>query len=392
MPETSRPPLQSDTLSRLDGHWRDRFADFSALVSDGLWETDAAGMLIYLSPRAETMLGIRHTDGDMSLADRLKSRFEILPGGDPFGNALERLSMHLQRHIPFRTLPLDMADGGRVILSGLPVFDPLSGRFSGFRGTIRDTGRERALLRQEQNLAHERRAFAEQRRALYSALGHELRTPLNSMIGFLECFEHEIYGPLANKRYRNASRDLLQEARALLERLQIMLQLARGLEPPPEKRTGWRIWPVARLIGEALRLLAYERRFPAPCVNAPLPDDLAIACDGELMKCCFARLILAMMEITPGSVCISLEHAGSDERENLALIITRKDSSQGCSATRHIHGAGSGHPLGGEGTDSPDIAFVREIIARHGGRLLLRADGPGYPQAICHLPRAAAPS
>ena len=375
--------MQDDTLARLDNHWRDRFADFSALIGDGLWETDAAGTVVYLSPPAEAVLRMSGAEGDADLIDRLKSRFAAPAGSnDSFDNVLERLAMHLQRHIPFSALPLDMADGSRILLSGLPVFDPDSGRFSGFRGIIRDISRQRLLEDREAGLRQEAHAFAERRRALYSTLGHELRTPLNSMIGFLECFERELYGPLANPRYRSACSGMLQDARALLERLEIMLHLARGSEDLQAEKAGWRLWPVGELLDGALHLLERERRLPPPRMDEPIPGDLVIECDGGLMQRCFTRLILAMTEAAPAPepIRIGLDLSAGERGENFALIFRQEGFS-------HL-ADGSRHALGGEGSDCLSLAFVREIIASHGGQLRLLPHETGCLQAVCRLPQA----
>ena len=113
----------AETMHRLD--------DITRLVSDWVWETDRDFRITYVSDRVFQVLGA------------LPLQFH--------GRHLTEIGTFLARHDgrpmlldgrPFRDLPFQMfgADGRRhlFLLSGLPVFDDRTGRFTTFRGTARD--------------------------------------------------------------------------------------------------------------------------------------------------------------------------------------------------------------------------------------------------------------
>lgn len=109
---------------------------------------------------------------------------------------------------PFRDAPAHLPALGPVLLSGVPVFTDRDGRFQGYRGTGRATGRAAAA---EPSSPTQPMAVRE--------LVHELRTPLNAIMGFAEMISGEYLGPAAA-----AQRDRAAEIRAQAEHLQRALE------------------------------------------------------------------------------------------------------------------------------------------------------------------------
>lgn len=95
---------------------------------------------------------------------------------------------------------------GDWLLSGVPAFDPASGRFTGYRGTAR---RPRADERAEPSRAGG--SPAESLRQLV----HELRTPTNAIAGFAEMIEAQMLGPVPEP-YRDRAQVIRTQARELL--------------------------------------------------------------------------------------------------------------------------------------------------------------------------------
>jgi len=60
-----------------------------------------------------------------------------------------------------------------------------------------------------------------------ATMSHELRTPLNAVIGFSEMLKTEMFGPIANERYRSYHDDILQSARHLLALINDVLDLTK---------------------------------------------------------------------------------------------------------------------------------------------------------------------
>ena len=141
-----------------------RLEDVTRLVSDLVWETDADYRLAYVSEHAYEVLGF------------LPLQIEGRMFGD-LGKFIdeqgEEIALDLMK--PFRDVIFVINDATgverRLMTSGLPFFDPETGRFSGLRGTARDVT--------ELHRAERIRAEQEERqRAFVADVAHELRTPL----------------------------------------------------------------------------------------------------------------------------------------------------------------------------------------------------------------------
>ena len=116
-----------------------RFRNLVETSSDWIWEVDADGFYVYVSPKLRELLGFEPVEvlGRMPFdlmppeeAKRVKAEFEAIQAGrKPFAG-LENVNLH--------------KDGHEVVLetSGVPVFDR-KGDFHGYRGIDRDITRRK---------------------------------------------------------------------------------------------------------------------------------------------------------------------------------------------------------------------------------------------------------
>lgn len=100
---------------------------------------------------------------------------------------------------------------GLWILSAVPLFDPDSGRFLGYRGAVipsdaggRDTP-DPAPATEAQPLAEAMRQMV-----------HELRSPLNAISGFSQLIEGQYFGPVGSN-YRMMAQSIRRDAASLLQ-------------------------------------------------------------------------------------------------------------------------------------------------------------------------------
>lgn len=159
----SWPSLSADPETRA-AEALTRLEDVTRLVSDLVWETDADFRLAYVSEHAFEVMGY--------VPLQLEGR-----NFDDLGHFVDDAGNHIALDIrkPFRDMVFvaKSADGEqrRLLTSGLPFFDPDSGRFSGIRGTARDVTE---IYRAERIRAEQE----ERQRAFVADVAHELRTPL----------------------------------------------------------------------------------------------------------------------------------------------------------------------------------------------------------------------
>ena len=110
---------------------------------------------------------------------------------------------------PFHEGRLELKRGGAISgtwkISGLPAFEPASGRFAGYRGLAERPGK--ATPGKQEATSTDVDSLRE--------LAHEIKTPLNAIIGFAEIISGEHLGP-AEGRYRDRAAEIVAQAQLLL--------------------------------------------------------------------------------------------------------------------------------------------------------------------------------
>ena len=154
------------------------------------WESDASGHIAWVEGAPRGALVGRPLGGDgVGLLER---------------TAAARLG---QRH-PFVDVPIALGEtlAGTWNATGVPAFDPATGRFLGYRGLARRT--DGAPPQPAPGTAPDLDALRE--------MVHEIKTPLNAIIGFAEIIDGQYLGP-AHRRYRERAASIVGQARQLLE-------------------------------------------------------------------------------------------------------------------------------------------------------------------------------
>lgn len=111
-----------------------RFLDITRAASDWIWETDADGRLNFVSDRVVQAVGLP----PLLIKGKYLSELGIFK---PEENGENKAEQAIARHVPFRSVPLEIQDVNGDIkifnISGVPVFNE-KGRFTGYRGTSDD--------------------------------------------------------------------------------------------------------------------------------------------------------------------------------------------------------------------------------------------------------------
>jgi signal transduction histidine kinase len=198
-------------------------ADLAWVGSDWHWETDREGRLVALQTydQSGASAPAPSAQGDWLLG--LVTEPESATG---VGDAL-------RRRRPFRDKPVQWAlPGGEAtdwLMSGVPVFEIRSGRFCGFRGTVRRpfAGRQPAAETPAAVPPTAEPANAD----VVRTVAHELRTPLTAIVGFAQMIDVQAWGAV-DAGYRATAQSILQQSERVLRAIDDVVEVdrqARGL-------------------------------------------------------------------------------------------------------------------------------------------------------------------
>lgn len=326
-----------------------RYQDLLRSTSDWVWETDASMNITMVSDRVletlgrtpSSLVGIRLFDlGHFERIDRQEE-----PRMGP-----------IARRAPFRNLNFLMpaADKSlrRVSLSGVPRFNPDSGRFEGYRGTGTDVTKqhdaEERASRSQAQLEASLRALRERNKQLDDALSeaqsaaiakteflskmsHELRTPLNAIIGFADMAKTRMHGDI-NDRYHGYFTDIGRAADHLLHIINDILDSA-NLDTRETTIEAVEV-DIGAVIAEARQLIAPQAAEGGVDISAvAAPPDRRVVADIDRMRQILINLLGNAVKFTGtgGSVGVDIRDA-----ENGMLDITVWDTGIGISPADQV--------------------------------------------------------
>lgn len=198
--------------------------------------------------------------------------------------------------------------GGDWLLSGLPVFDQVTGRFTGYRGTAR---RPRADERAEPQRAPVEADALRQ-------IVHELRTPTNAIAGFAEMIETEMLGPVPEP-YRDRAAVIRAQARELLGAIDD-LDLAARIESAALSLSQGRV-PVQPLLAGIVADLDELLALRGSAIELAA-DDLFVSGDHRAVERLLARLLATLVSATARGERLRVRFALENE-QRVAILIDR---------------------------------------------------------------------
>lgn len=290
-------------MARIEAYRRDRDAAKAASramdrARSFRFEADAAGV-------------VRWVDGvSRGPVIGLSLDLQGLPGGSRLdavaaGAFRRRASFNNAR----LTIEGESDAAGDWLVSAVPVFEPVTGRFSGYRGTAR---RPRADERAEP--PHATAVAADALRQIV----HELRTPTNAIAGFAEMIETQMLGPVPEV-YRDRAAVIRTQARELLGAIDD-LDLAARIESAAlslgEGRVALRplLAGIVADLGELLALRGSTLVLPE--------EECFVSVDRRAVERLLARLMATLVSATARDERIDLRFLPDGDR-HVAIAIDR---------------------------------------------------------------------
>ncbi len=208
-------------------------------------------------------------------------------------------------------------------------------------------------------------------------MSHELRTPLNAILGFSEMMQHEVFGKLGAKQYREYVGHIHESGGLLLDIINDILDLSK-IE---SGRLALKEQPVdiLALMSDVSKLI----RPRAETKNVTLYCDCAqglplLHADKRLLKQILLNILTNAVKFTDEGGRIDLTATVDEKR---AIRIAAKDTGIGMTeeeiaiALTPFGQAGSTMTRSHEGTGL-GLPLVQSLVELHGGRLLLESE-PG---------------
>ncbi|UYY59072.1 sensor histidine kinase [Sphingomonas sp. S2-65] len=291
----------AEVVARIDAFWRKRETDPAPMAAMRVveafrFETDGKGIIRWVDGVSRgPVIGISLDAGDARV------------DGTASGALRHRAAFsHARLRIEGES---DAA--GDWLISGIPAFDPASGRFTGYRGTAR---RPRPDERAEPPAEGASHAAADSLRQLV----HELRTPTNAIAGFAEMIESQMLGPVSAV-YRERAHIIRAQARELLGAIDD-LDLAARIDSAALALIPGRVAlrPLLESIAEDLGPLAELR---GAMIALPI-DDASVVGDRRAVERLLSRLLATLVSASaPGErIGVYVTHEAVDR---VAIAIDR---------------------------------------------------------------------
>ncbi len=333
-------------------------------IDDGITVFDSEGRLLIWNAAHQRIWGTpsRLMHHGTNIADLVRWRFDVAHYR-LITDAADVSSHH----------PADVTEGGRWLYDvrgrTIEVRRVMVPDIGGFVSVSRDLTQWKHYERELVD-AWEQAVLANRAKSEFLAnVSHELRTPLNAIIGFSEVLEAEIFGPLANERYRAYIADIKSSGSHLLSLINDILDLSKieagkfdlRVEPMDCRDL---LDAVARLIRP--RTETGHLTFSVEMPEAPVP----LCADRRALKQILINLLSNAVKFTPAGGSVSLGcHAVAGGVafvvRDTGIGISPKDIETALSPfgqidshlARRYEGTGLGLPI------------VKGICELHGGRL-----------------------
>ena len=298
--------------------------DFEESVSDWLWETNAAGEIIYHSDRMCAVTGL-----ERNMIRGKPLAYWAADGGND--EAWRKWDDVVRAQRPYRNmlLPTKVRGESRFWqMTARPLYDD-DGQFLGYRGVAGDVTLAQAA--DSMRLAKEEAEQANAAKSRFLAvMSHELRTPLNSIIGFAELIARELHGPTGKPEYVDYAKIIMDSSHHLLSIINDVLDMARS-EHRAEAINETE-FPLSDLIEGSLSFVSHTASDAKLKLSVDkLDDTLCIRGDARMLRQLLLNLLANAIKFTPqgGEVRVS---AIRDDDGDVRITVT--DTGHGVPADK----------------------------------------------------------
>jgi cell cycle sensor histidine kinase DivJ len=258
------------------------------------------GTVLYASPAAEEMLGLRAHE----LRGLSPAMIVHIQDLKQVQHAFMRAAQGWPQTLSFR---LRRRDGAYV-----PVEMRVQQGENGIVAVTRDVSAAKAVvveLAAQRNQADE---ALKARTRFLASVTHELRTPLNAIIGFSDVMRNEIFGPVGHTKYREYADHIRNSGMHLVDIVSDLLDMSK-IEAGKFtiERTHCNVQAIA---GECIAMVKGQAAEAGVEVFVDVPAGVSLSADARALRQCFVNLLSNAIKFTPtdGRVTLSARARGDD--------------------------------------------------------------------------------
>ena len=361
-------------------------------LGEGVFALDRDGMITFVNPAAERMLGFRESELlGRHLGELLHARVTEGPeADDPLPRVLSSGTTVHQDGGAF-----GKADGSSLAVSHTCSPIVTGGEVVGAVLVFHDaTERQQMEERRQQLLAREQNARGEAENAnrmkdeFLAMLSHELRTPLSAIAGWAHILRE---GGLAPAEAARAIEVIDRNARVQGQLISDILDVSRIISG--KLRLEKKPVSAAAVVEAALDTVRPSAEAKPVRLEASLdPSAGHVFVDPDRLQQVVWNLLSNAIKFTPEGGLVSVRLAGSGTQVEIVV----RDSGEGISPEFVPHvferfrqaDSSTTRPHGGLGLG---LAIVRHLVQAHGGTVVAESAGKGQGSSFTvHLPRHAA--
>jgi two-component system cell cycle sensor histidine kinase PleC len=230
-----------------------------------------------------------------------------------------------------------------------------------------------ARVREAEAARDQALAIAEARGAFVAATSHELRTPLNAILGFSEVLRNEMFGPLANDRYKEYAGIIHESGSRLLGLINDILDMAKLDAGKLEMHFG--SVEVLKVIVDCVRGVEPLATRSEVGISVMVFDGIRqLKADDQRLHQMVLNLLSNAVKFTPagGEVCVSVFRRGDATAiavSDTGVGISDDDIPRVLEPFAQVDG-GRGQRHAGTGLGLP---LTKELAERHGGSLCVES-------------------
>ena len=201
-------------------------------------------------------------------------------------------------------------------------------------------------------------------------MSHELRTPLNAIIGFSEMIEHQLLGPVENKKYSEYATGIRESGEHLLDLISDILDMSK-IEAGKYSLdlSSLRMGEIIKAAVKMVKGRAEEGKIRLE-IDEEIAKDIKLVADARALKQIILNILTNAVKFTKEGGSVWMECHPREEHLTLKICDTGIGipANQLASVLRPFEQVSTHYTKDYEGTGL-GLSITKELVELHGGSI-----------------------